>query len=93
VKSLTLALLLAVLFSQTACGGKTTADVLAEQRPAFDALRAELARIAAALPPPGSPSVALAEPLAPAPVHDEPPSSNLDVLMFEQLTDPYARRA
>jgi hypothetical protein len=80
-----LALLLALALTLAGCG-KTTQDVIDEQRPAMNALRTHLSDIALALPDQASRQSAPAD-LSPPPRYGTE-DANTDILMYDQMFDP-----
>jgi hypothetical protein len=80
-----LALLLALALTLAGCG-KTTGDVIDEQRPAMNALRTQLSDIALALPDQAASQSAPAN-LSPPPRYGTD-DANTDIMMYDQMFDP-----
>jgi hypothetical protein len=83
-----LALLLALALTLAGCG-KTTGDVIDEQRPAMNALRTRLSDIALALPDQAARQSAPAD-LSPPPRYGTD-DANTDIMMYDQMFDPEDR--
>jgi hypothetical protein len=80
-----LGLLLALALTLAGCG-KTTQDVINEQRPAMNALRTRLSDIALALPDRAAEQKAPAD-LSPPPRYGTA-DANTDIMMYDQMFDP-----